>query len=98
MNYGNKGAVSFKFKIGITTICFINMHLAAGGKSVKNERLENIQNIFGKMFNGKLLNTTDYIFMGGDMNFRCNDCDNVQMIDKLNGNISNKDLYDIFVT
>ena len=76
---GNKGAVIFKLNIDDTSIGIINAHLEAGSK--KNlERLNNVKDIHQKAFQQEgvgrkrqeKLETLNYKFLMGDLNFRIN--------------------------
>ncbi|XP_050529165.1 inositol polyphosphate 5-phosphatase K-like isoform X2 [Daktulosphaira vitifoliae] len=70
--WGNKGAVSFSFKVYNTTLCFINCHLAPHEEYL-NDRINNYHNIVESQCFGlskKSILSHDYVFWFGDLNFR----------------------------
>jgi len=72
--WGNKGAVSFSFKIYDTTICCVNCHFAAHEQSEHlKQRINDYHSIIESQYFGtfrrSILNH-DYIFWFGDLNFR----------------------------
>ena len=92
---GNKGGVGIGLKIGDTSFCFVNAHLAAHQKEVerRNGEFEKIGRELGGMLGGEgtVLQTFDNVFFGGDMNYRINGTR--QVVDKL----LEKDMYDHLV-
>lgn len=85
--HGNKGAVCIRFVAGDSSLCFTNVHLAAGQSGVLN-RTKDLQTIFGaKLFkddgmtdynryinggDGSMFVDHETCFIFGDMNFRVN--------------------------
>ncbi|VVC33733.1 Endonuclease/exonuclease/phosphatase,Inositol polyphosphate-related phosphatase [Cinara cedri] len=70
--WGNKGAVSFSFKIHDTTICCINCHFAAHEENLKH-RIDDYHTIIKSQYFGsskKTILNHDYVFWFGDLNFR----------------------------
>ncbi|XP_050430745.1 inositol polyphosphate 5-phosphatase K-like [Adelges cooleyi] len=73
--WGNKGAVSFSFKIYNTTICIVNSHFAAHEEYL-NDRVNNYRTIVNSQLFGlsrKTILSHDYVFWIGDLNFRLDD-------------------------
>ena len=76
-SFANKGSVVIKLYVDDTLLCFTNLHLEHGAKSL-NTRLVNLSDIHQKAFNvvhiGKKkeekIEQCDYRFLLGDLNFR----------------------------
>ncbi|XP_022161564.1 inositol polyphosphate 5-phosphatase K-like [Myzus persicae] len=70
--WGNKGAVSFSFKIYGATICCVNCHFAAHEEYLKH-RINDYHTIVESQHFGssrKTILNHDYVFWFGDLNFR----------------------------
>ncbi|XP_025409047.1 inositol polyphosphate 5-phosphatase K-like isoform X1 [Sipha flava] len=70
--WGNKGAVSFSFKIADITICCVNCHFAAHEEYLKR-RISDYHTIIESQYFGssrKSILNHDYVFWFGDLNFR----------------------------
>uniref|UniRef100_A0A2H8TQ97 Inositol polyphosphate 5-phosphatase K n=1 Tax=Melanaphis sacchari TaxID=742174 RepID=A0A2H8TQ97_9HEMI len=70
--WGNKGAVSFSFKIYGATICCVNCHFAAHEEYLKH-RIKDYHTIIESQNFGlskKTILNHDYVFWFGDLNFR----------------------------
>ena len=75
---GNKGGVAVAFTYDdCTNFCFVGSHLAARAKRLK-ERAQNYRDIVEKMKGillqkgSEFLHQYDYVFWGGDLNYRIN--------------------------
>ncbi|KAL3232584.1 hypothetical protein RNJ44_04500 [Nakaseomyces bracarensis] len=67
----NKGAVATRLKIGESSFCFVNCHLAAGDGNVEDRKNDYTSIKDGIKFpGGKGLLDNDFIFWFGDMNYR----------------------------
>lgn len=73
---GSKGAVSIRFEIGQTSICFVNSHLTAHLQYV-NERIKDYDDIIETQTfkNSTNIMDHDYVYWLGDLNFRINELD-----------------------
>ena len=72
---GNKGAVSVRFNVGDTGLCFTNCHLAAQRENNDRRILELKEILVDQVFQGKLIPDMkpldhDVVVLFGDMNFR----------------------------
>lgn len=97
----NRGSIAYKLFIDDTSFCFINCHLESGTKNIAS-RISNIKDIHTKAFQiegvGKKkeekIESLDYKFLIGDMNFAINlpDQDVRQFIEAYENNIKMKRL------
>ncbi|ODN00527.1 Type II inositol 1,4,5-trisphosphate 5-phosphatase [Orchesella cincta] len=73
---GNKGGVGVRFELNETSMCFINLHLAAHVEEFqrRNQDFHQIFNRLGFLVNDrvKYIKDHDQIFMFGDLNYRIN--------------------------
>mmetsp|Transcript_6208 Transcript_6208/g.12315 ORF Transcript_6208/g.12315 Transcript_6208/m.12315 type:complete len:487 (-) Transcript_6208:42-1502(-) len=85
---GNKGGIGISFKVGRTSFCFINAHLAAHQKAFEKRTAEfvkisqEVAKALGKAEKNAggedaidanpLCNSFDHVFWSGDMNYRIN--------------------------
>ena len=76
-NFSKKGALLIKFNVNDSSLCFINCHLESGNNSFK-ERLQNLETIHNSGFNGEL-ESFEYKFLFGDMNFRLQKLNDLQI-------------------
>ncbi|CAD5111163.1 DgyrCDS500 [Dimorphilus gyrociliatus] len=84
---GSKGAVSVRFEIGQTSICFVNSHLTAHLQHV-NERIRDYDDIIETQTfkNSTNILDHDYIYWLGDLNFRINNLDKKTIEDHITSN------------
>lgn len=67
----NKGAAATRLKVGESSFCFVNCHLAAGDGNVEDRKNDFVSIRDGIQFaGGKGLLDNDYVFWFGDMNYR----------------------------
>lgn len=68
---GNKGAVAISFDYGVTSFCFVNVHLAAGVSNIE-ERHNDYREISKSLVfqRSKKIDDHDRIFWLGDLNYR----------------------------
>lgn len=83
---GNKGAVAIRFVYKATSLCFVCSHFAAGQNQVA-ERNADFNEITRKMMfpMGRTLKSHDYVFWGGDFNYRI-DMDKEELKEALRNN------------
>ncbi|PHJ16349.1 endonuclease exonuclease phosphatase domain-containing protein [Cystoisospora suis] len=73
-NAGNKGAVGVSLRMGLTSFCFLNVHLASGQGS-SHERMQQMSQVLQQAFQSGPAYTAnalehDYTVVAGDFNFR----------------------------
>lgn len=70
---GNKGAVGVSFKVGDTSLCFVNSHLAAHQEKVKERNADYHKILKGLRLGLKdidIVHQFDHVFWSGDLNYR----------------------------
>lgn len=74
---GNKGAVAVRMKLGLTSMCFVNSHLAAHMSEVKKRNEDHHMIVEGMNFpveddphGARSLFDADLVFWFGDLNYR----------------------------
>ncbi|CAH8535168.1 unnamed protein product [Dicrocoelium dendriticum] len=70
---GNKGGVAIRFQLGVTSVCFVCSHFAAGQSSVR-ERNDDFHETCRRLIFPNRLTVLDhdYLFWCGDFNYRIN--------------------------
>lgn len=94
----NKGAAACSLKVGESSFCFVNCHLAAGESNVDDRKNDYVSIKDGLKFSvGKTLDDHDNIFWFGDMNYRVtmpNENVRDELIQKKDGYLENLLMHD----